>query len=108
MKAERYDLRRNNRLGAYACHWIRKRIREAVKEWRRGGQAGETRADRYVYDKPNAPAEEIEGPPADAEAAIQRAETYRNGHERYDTTENGAYDEDDNFKGPRPATSHDI
>ena len=74
MKAERYDLRRNNRLGAYACHWIRKRIREAVKEWRRGGQAGETRADRYVYDKPNAPAEEIEGPPADAEAARIAAE----------------------------------
>jgi RNA polymerase sigma factor (sigma-70 family) len=58
----RFDLRRNNRLGAFAEWWIRKRVRLAVREWRRGGQAGETRADRFVYsNRCNARASSIEG-----------------------------------------------
>jgi hypothetical protein len=43
---------------------------------------------------------------ADAQAAIDRADLGRS--ESYDTTEAGSYDDDDNFTGPRPASSHDV
>ena len=55
----RYDLRRNNRFGVYAEHSIRKRMRLAVREWRKGGQAGETRIDRWLHDNPNATLDDI-------------------------------------------------
>jgi RNA polymerase sigma factor (sigma-70 family) len=108
----KFDLRRKNGFFAYAKWLIREEIREAAKEWRKRGQAGETRADRYVYDNPNATPDDIAKKVgcsvSDAGAATQRAEAYRNGHERYDTTENGAYDEDDNCRGQRRATAHEI
>src|SRR5262245_11627935 len=42
----RFDLTRNTSLRAYAASWIKKGIRDLVKDWRKGGQSGETRADR--------------------------------------------------------------
>jgi hypothetical protein len=103
----RFDLQRNNGLRVYAEFWIRKKMREAVKDWRRGGQAGATRADCYAYDNPNATAEEVANKIGcslrNAEAAIQRQCVGRPEH--YSTTEN-SYDEDGNYIGPRLADSH--
>jgi hypothetical protein len=101
----RYDLRRNTRFGTYAQHWIRKLISEEVRIWRRAGQAGETRADRYAYRNSTATAEDISAKVgctvSEAEKAIQRVR----GHDKpYDTRE-GFYDEEGNYRGPRLAAS---
>ena len=57
---ERFNLNRNSgRLSTYADHWIRKRVRRAVKDWSKEGAAGETRQDRWLYSHPDATAEEI-------------------------------------------------
>src|SRR5262249_22921734 len=98
---QRFNLRRNRgRLSTYADHWIRKRVREAVKDWSKEGAAGETRQDRWLYSHPNATAEEIVaaigGELVDAERAIARLSS---GCEHYDTTE-GAFDESDNKPDP--------
>jgi DNA-directed RNA polymerase specialized sigma subunit len=105
---DRYDLRRNNRLSTYAAAWIRNKMQLAVRDWRRGGQAGETRADRYVYDNRDATPEQVAAKVGcsikTAKEAIRRA-IHLNGHESYSE---GTYDEDDNFVGTRPAASHDL
>ena len=100
---QRFNLNRNSgRLSTYADHWIRKRVREAVKDWSKEGAAGETRQDRWLYSHANATAEEIVaavgGKLVDAERAIARLS---GGCEHYDTTD-GAFDESDDKFGPPP------
>lgn len=106
-----FDLQRNNGLKAHAEWLIRKELRKEAKQWRKRGGAGETRADRWIYNHRNATAAEVVaavgGTLEEAEAAIQRTDVHWNGNERYDTTEN-SYDEDDNSAGKRRATAHEI
>ena len=103
----RFNENRGCRLSTYACRWIEKHVRLAVKDWRREGASGETRQDRYIFSNPRATAEEVVaagGTLADAERAIARLDA---GHESYDTSE-AAFDEDDNYTGPQVATSHEM
>jgi hypothetical protein len=94
-----FDLRRNNGLGCFAEERIREEIRREVKRWRKRGQAGETRADRWLYHHRGATAEEVSAATActlaDAEQAIQRQEGYWHGHREYDTNEVGRDDSDE-------------
>jgi hypothetical protein len=98
----RFNLKRKNGFYAFAVHWIELKIRECVKDWKRGGQAGETRADRYAYDNPNATAEEVAGKVgcslADAKEAIARQKNTAVRYKNYDTFEPN-YDDDGNFLG---------
>jgi DNA-directed RNA polymerase specialized sigma subunit len=112
---ERFDLRRNTGLRAYAEHWIHKGMRKVVKDWRRGGQAGETRADRYAYSHRNATAQDIADKVgcslADAQAAIDRQRNTAARHEHYSTLENDFgedEDGDESYSGLRVVSSHDM
>ena len=92
----RFNLNHNSgRLSTYAQHWIRKHVREAVKDWSKEGAAGETRQDRWLYGHPDATAEELVaaagGTLADAEKAIARLS---GGLEHYDTTGETGYNND--------------
>jgi hypothetical protein len=102
----RYDPRRNNGLRAYAEGWIRKCVRLEAKRWRKRGQAGESRADRFVYDNRGAtPAEvatKVGCTPKEAEGAIARADSYWHGHKGYVELR---YDSDDKFIGTELADS---
>lgn len=99
----RFDLRRNTGLRAYAKEWIRRGMRESVRDWSRAGQAGETRADRFAFSNPNATAQEVADKVgcslSDAEAAIDRQSIT---HERY--YEGG----EDGEQATRVAASHDM
>ncbi len=100
-----YDLRRNTRLSSFAIHKIRNAVRAEVKRWRRRGQAGETRADRWVYSHSDSTPEQVATKVGcstdDASEALDRVEGYWTGHEQYDTTERG---NDDDEECPRKAT----
>lgn len=104
----RFNPQRNNGLRAYAEHWMRKYARLEAMRWRRRGQGGETRADRYVYHNRVATAEQVATKVgcsiAGARDAIESADAYWHGHDRYDTWENN-YDADDNSLGSHPAAS---
>ena len=104
----RFNENHGCQLSTYAEHWIRKRVLLAIDDWRREGAAGETRQDRHIFNNPTATAEQVVaavgGTLANAEKAITRLDA---GHDSYDTAE-ALYDEDDNYKGPKTATSHEI
>jgi hypothetical protein len=111
----RHDIHSNQRLRSKVKSWIRKYIQLAVQDWLKGGQAGETRADRYVRHNSWATAQQVADKVgctlAQAEAAIQRLDAGRYS-ERHDTTESGRYDEDrdgnENYTAPAAASSHDM
>lgn len=48
----RFNPGRNNRLYAYAKHYIEKAIREEAKSFWQNGITGETRIDRRIYNRP--------------------------------------------------------
>jgi hypothetical protein len=102
----RYDPRRNNGLRAYAEGWIRKCVRLEAKRWRKRGQAGESRADRFAYDNRKATPAEVATKVGctikEAEEAIGRADSYWHGHKSYVETR---YDSDDRFIGTELADS---
>lgn len=93
----KYDLRRNTRLGSLAMSLIEWRIKDYVRDWRRRGQAGATRADRFLCSHSDATAEQVVsavgGSLRDAEAAIARLKVYWHGHEKY--VEDPAVEDDD-------------
>jgi hypothetical protein len=94
----RFDLRRNTGFGTYAEYRIRWAIRELVKQWRNRGNCSDTRADRFLFDNPDATAEDIARKLGcslrDAEAAIVRKDGYWNGHDYYSTTGEAGYSDD--------------
>ena len=98
---ERFDMRRNTGLAAYAQEYIRNGMREEAKAWRTRGQAGETRADRWLYQNPGATAEQVAAVEdnrctlEEAEIAVQRHTGFWQGHEHYDTTEADDLDDDE-------------
>ena len=75
-------------------------MRLAVREWRKGGQAGETRIDRWLHDNPNATLDDIIDKfgcvRRKALEALDRRDSYWHGHDSYVEIE---CDEDDNFIG---------
>jgi len=100
----RYNPRRNAGLRAYAEKIIEKFMRAEVSQWRRRGQAGATRADCALFDRPslNSPEEIVADLTAkgmglkdpikslrEADLALARQAGYWNGHEPYDTREPG-------------------
>ena len=92
-----YDLRRNTRFASLAAPLIRYRIADAVRAWRRRGQAGETRADRHLYSHRDATAEQVVAAVGcqlrDAQAAVDRLKGYWHGHHEY--IDDPAVDDDD-------------
>ena len=94
----RFDLRRNSSFGTYAEYRIRWAIRQLVKQWRKRGNSSDTRADRFLFDNPDAEAENIAAKVGcslrDAEAAIVRKDSHWNGHEYYGTTGEAGYSDD--------------
>jgi RNA polymerase sigma factor (sigma-70 family) len=84
----KFDLERDNRLSAFARHHITLKVREEVKSWRRQGQTGESRADKFVYYNRDATVEEVMAAVPctrkSAEEAIKRLNGYRNGFKRCD------------------------
>lgn len=84
----KFDLRRDYRLSTFAHLHIAGKIRDEVKGWRRRGQTGETRADRWLYDHPAASAEEImAGAGCDrkaSDAALKRAKGYWHGFKSFE------------------------
>jgi RNA polymerase sigma factor (sigma-70 family) len=109
---DRFDLKRNSgRLATFAEPRIRNRVRQEVKQWNKGGEAGETRADRWLYHNRWADVQQViaavGGSIADAEAAIARAAARAGGHAYYDATE-CAYDDHSNYVAPRQPATHDI
>ena len=128
----RCNPRRNNGFYAFAEPWMRKYVRLEAREWRKRGQAGETRIDRWLYDNVNATVDDVidkfgiehwvlchPGCPVGelvaeyervrktAQEAIARRDLYWDGHKPYDTTE-GNFDADGNFVGPQVAKVHDL
>jgi hypothetical protein len=103
-----YDLTANTAFRPY--YEVRNAIRAAAKEWRKRGQAGETRADRWVYNhrdaRPSEVVEKVGCSIQDARAAVQRADGYWHGHEHYDTAEHGNYDYEGG--GERPLVVVDV
>jgi DNA-directed RNA polymerase specialized sigma subunit len=84
----KFDLERDNRLSAFARHHVTLKVREEVKSWRRQGQTGESRADKFVYHNRDATIEEVMGAVhctrKSAEEAIKRLSGYWNGFKPYD------------------------
>jgi hypothetical protein len=104
---EGFDLRRNNGFTAYTESWIRKRMLEAVEDFRRRGQGGVTRVDRHLFyrrgDQLTAEgvADAVGCKVSDTDIALanQLADGFWHGHEPYETSE-ASFDEDD--EGARP------
>jgi DNA-directed RNA polymerase specialized sigma subunit len=82
-----YDLRRNTRLGSLALSLIKWRIKDCALDWRRRGQAGATKADKWLRSHREATAEQIVAAVGcrlrDAEAAIARLKMYWHGDGQY-------------------------
>jgi hypothetical protein len=76
-----FDLTQPYRLSTFAREYILGRIREAVKERRRRGEAGETRADPFVHSHGDATVEEVAAATKlkTPEAALKSAEAARVG-----------------------------
>ena len=55
----KYDHRRNTRLGSLAMPLIKWRIKDCVRDWRRRGQAGATKADRFLLSHSDATVEQV-------------------------------------------------
>lgn len=99
---EGFDLRRNNGFTAYTESWIRKRMLQAVEEFRRRGQGGVTRIDRHLFYRrgEQLTAEvvaDIVGckvSDTDIARANQLVDGFWLGHEPYETNE-ASFDEDD-------------
>jgi hypothetical protein len=111
----RFNLRRNNGLFAYVETYIRGAISKEARDWKKRGTSGETRIERWVYSHPYDTPQQIADAlskrgirctPEQAEQA-QHSVTARRSTEHYSTTDSD-YDEDDNFIGARPATSHEM
>ena len=111
----RVDLRRNNGLCAYAQKYVKGAISAEVRNWKKRGTFGETRIERWVYSRPYDTPQQIADAlikrgirctPEQAEQA-QHSVTARRSTEHYSTTDSD-YNEDDNFIGARPATSHEM
>jgi RNA polymerase sigma factor (sigma-70 family) len=111
----RLNPRRNNRLYAYAQKYIKGAISAEVKNWKKRGTSGETRIERWVYSHPYDTPEQIadalqqrgESCTPEQAAQAQQSVSARRSPEHCGTTDSD-YDEDDNFIGARPATSHDM
>jgi hypothetical protein len=115
---KRYKLSRNDcpRLGAFAVYYIREEVRKEVRRWCKSGDSSQTRVDRWVHDHPSATLDEViaaagstlklkRGLSRKAQAAIDRADACRNGHDSIDKID-CAFDEAGNHVGPKFGTSH--
>jgi RNA polymerase sigma factor (sigma-70 family) len=87
----KFDLERENRLSAFARHHITLKVREEIRSWRRQGQTGESRADKFVYYNRDATVEEVMGAVhctrKSAEEAVKRLNGYWNGFKPYEETD---------------------
>jgi DNA-directed RNA polymerase sigma subunit (sigma70/sigma32) len=106
---DRFGLRRNNGLWAYAVLHIRRRMLEAVTDWCRHGIAGETRVEKWVRlaapkwpyshaGRQLTPADVVEKVGCsreEAELAIQKRDALAHAPERYNAAEIGYSDEED-------------
>jgi hypothetical protein len=96
---DRFDTRRNNGFNAFARDHIRFAIAAEAQKWRKRGQAGETRIDRWLYHHHGSCVEDIVEQfgctKAVAEASLVRQAGYWDGHEHYDTAERGLDDDAD-------------
>ena len=99
----RFDTRRNTGFNAFARKHIKYACAAEAKEWRRRGQDGETRIDRWLYSHPAATAfdifEHFGCSKQKAEAALVLRDGYWGGHEHYDAAERGHDDGDEDFAG---------
>lgn len=110
-----FDLRPNNRLYAYAIKWIRGAISAEAKKWKKRGTAGETRIERWIYSRPYDKPEQIANALQDRgtsctpeQATAMHGFSARRSAEHYSTTDSDYDEEDDNFIGAHPASSHDM